>query len=762
MSQASTVKMYRTFVKGLITEASPLAYPENSSTDEDNCVLTRKGNRSRRLGIGYEENFRMSLFEAPMDEISQYAFKEYRWESVSNKANINFLVQQVGTILYFYDLSTDTISDHQKSFVVDMDQYVVPGTTFPGSNEVFFAAGYGYLFVAGERFEPFVCEYSEEDDTIVSEPVVIKIRDFDGVDDGLGYDEEPTTLSNLHRYNLMNQGWVSPRNRGAGAQSYYFSPKGKKLNYPAPDGEPIEYFKKILGRYPGNNKQWWVGKAPIEGNNYFQGEFNPAYLERFFAGNTPAPRGHFILEAFKQDRSGVSGVPGLVQDFKDTRPACVGFFAGRAWWGHESRVFFSQILDSRDKAGSCYQEADPTSETLSDLVASDGGVVSIPEMAKAVALVPLGSSMVVFATNGVWLVTGNQNGFTAIDVTVMKVNPLGTDSPNSVVDAGGQLFWFSKVGILGMSAKLGLFGPVEGSFEKINLTESTIQEFYNDIPEASRQYVKAVYDPSINTIQWLFKTADVAGNCLYNKILNLDLTLQAFYPWSVSGVEGESPFIVGAIITPRINLTDVDIEVISDGVEVVDGSNSVVFADYDIVVKNTFIKYPIIVPENGKYKLTYGFFNDESFSDWREFDGDGLPYLSYVETGYEILEDLLRQKQAPVISTFFTRTEQSFLPTDDGFTVDFPSSCYFQTKWDWASHSSANKWSTKTQAYRHRRLPFFSEDDLTFNSGYDIVVSRHKVRGRGRAIQFRFECDEIGKNFDLLGWSVAFTGNSRP
>jgi hypothetical protein len=36
------------------------------------------------------------------------------------------------------------------------------------------------------------------------------MRDFDGVNDGLAIDQEPSTLSKEHHYNLMNQGWVSP------------------------------------------------------------------------------------------------------------------------------------------------------------------------------------------------------------------------------------------------------------------------------------------------------------------------------------------------------------------------------------------------------------------------------------------------------------------------------------------------------------------------------------------------------------------------
>jgi hypothetical protein len=41
------------------------------------------------------------------------------------------------------------------------------------------------------------------------------------------------------------------------------------------------------------------------------------------------------------------------------------------------------------------------------------------------------------------------------------------------------------------------------------------------------------------------------------------------------------------------------------------------------------------------------------------------------------------------------------------------------------------------------------------------VISKNRIRGHGRAVQFEFSSDKIGHDFDLLGWSVQFTGNSR-
>lgn len=47
----------------MITEASPLTYPEDASYDEDNMILYRAGNRSRRLGIDFERDYTLLILD---------------------------------------------------------------------------------------------------------------------------------------------------------------------------------------------------------------------------------------------------------------------------------------------------------------------------------------------------------------------------------------------------------------------------------------------------------------------------------------------------------------------------------------------------------------------------------------------------------------------------------------------------------------------------------------------------------------------------
>ncbi len=753
MPRAKTTKLYRTFVKGLITEASPLTYPENASIDEDNCIIYRKGNRSRRLGIDYEDSYSLSSYTVTAADYDSNAVIEYKWEAVANQAGISFLCQQIGTTLHFYDLSLTNVSAGLKSFSIDLTAFQAPAATNISSSPISMASGNGVLYVVGEQIEPFFVEYDKALDTITTTRVYIQIRDFKGVDDGLANDEEPTTLSVLHNYNLLNQGWFDPVNTGlSGGTLQYFDPFGSLSSQASPTTTNMSLYYASQFRWPSNSKQWFVGKDST-------GVFTPDQYIKFGTGNTHAPRGHFVVNAFYIDRSAVSGLSGLDIEATDARPNSVAFVGGRAWYGCDSKVYFSQVLDDVRKSGFCYQEADPTSEDISDLIASDGGVIPIPEIGKIVRLVAMGSGVLVFANNGLWFISGTTSGFTATDFSVQKVSSIGTESPLSIVDAESQVFWWSKIGIQGISQKQGLFGTVDGAFDKQNIAEQTIQSFYNDeIDETAKIYAKGIYDPATNVVQWLYRDDTITGNYRYNRILNLDLTLQAFYPWSLTYTE-DKPFITGVFATTQVNSVKTNSDVVAATVPVVVGGVTVTAGDYTSQVRATFLKYVTAVPDPTDYKITFSYFHGLDFADWVTFDDTGVAYESFVETGYELLEDTMRKKQTPYVFCYFRRTEENATVDSGGISLDKPSSCMFQVRWDWTDSATSGKMTDPIEAYRINRFYPMSASG-PYDNGYPVVVTKNKVRGAGRAIQFRFSSNAIGKDFDLLGWAVSYSGGA--
>ena len=255
------------FVGGLNTEQSSVVDLPTYTADELNCSIYSEGIRGRRLGMAIERDGQYYQLEK---EGSTYS--GYFWKNVG-KTSTDFVVYQVDSTLHFYKANIKPYSQNKIEQTVDISKYITDENNFHNF-PVNYAAGDGKLMVVSKYMKPVLITYNFENETFTTEEIEIKYRDFEGVEDGLKIDEQPSTLSNEHRYNLLNQGW--------------------RVN-------DIDQFFKDKGRYPANNLQWYIGKSS-------SGEYNTEKLLQNYFGNTPAPKGHFILDYFDRDRSTVSGI----------------------------------------------------------------------------------------------------------------------------------------------------------------------------------------------------------------------------------------------------------------------------------------------------------------------------------------------------------------------------------------------------------------------------------------------------------------------
>jgi hypothetical protein len=499
--------------------------------------------------------------------------------------------------------------------------------------------------------------------------------------------------------------------------------------------DPIQQFYTKFSRYPGNNKQWWIARADADDPDavppVIQGDFKPELLDKLFSGNNHAPRGHFILDVFNKDRGLVSKHTGIPIETTKERPNTITFYAGRVWYGCNSTVYFSQLLTGVYKAGLCLQEADPTAEDISDLIATDGGVIPIPEITKIIRLVPHQDGVIVFATNGVWQINGGQNGFTALDISVNKVSPIGCKSPLSIVETEEGVFWWSDVGIMGMTQRAGVYGPIPGSFDRTNISESTIQTFFNEIDENIKHEVKGVFDARNNRVLWLYRDDDVSAT-QYNRVLIFDIALGAFYPWKFSNLSSNTPYIKGLYVSERLT-----------------------FGEDDAVNRYpSTVEYFAIQGGEGRFAQV----TNSTFVDWEAADGEGATYESFIETGYELFNDSMKRKNITYLFTYLRKTEESIVEDE----LIGASSCYMTIKWDWSDDPISNKWTDPIQIYKPgpRFLPLSGTGEL--NTGSPVVITKNKVRGNGKAIQFRYGTDERARNFDLHGWSIVVTGETIP
>lgn len=280
----------RPFIGGLNTETSDVEDMVLNTSDELNCTILPETMRGRRYGFNIERDGEWS------HEISSKSYSGYLWKNV-NKTSENFIVQQIGSKLKFYRATTKPITQvdnegEQNQYIgsVDIHAYEIAELD-AGPGPLNYAIGDGLLYVVNENIQPLQIRYAptEEEDVsnFIVNPFNLYIRDFDGVEDGLKVDEMPTgstSDSNLyqgltkeHHYNLLNQGWSA---------------------------QDLLDFVRKKNKWPSNNLQWFVGKDN-------SGDFDTERLLKTYFGNTPAPKGHYVINYFSQDRSEASAIYNL-------------------------------------------------------------------------------------------------------------------------------------------------------------------------------------------------------------------------------------------------------------------------------------------------------------------------------------------------------------------------------------------------------------------------------------------------------------------
>lgn len=758
MARAQTTVVRNSFVGGLVTEATELTFPENASIEEFNYVLNRNGSRKRRLGMDYESLYTLVDSGKTTLSTATAAVSSFRWDNPDNEAALTMGVVQVGNSLWFLDLGTDAPSSSllNRGSALSLTSPTI-ATTISGNAVLQYSLINGVVVVtSAELSHPYYLEYDSTADTVSITKIEIKARDTWGVEDGLATDERPVTLSVLHEYNLYNQGWLTENVRDTSG--------GLQL--------PHKHYFGQKAVYPANNAQWQWGQTP-DGDDW---KFHALDIERLSLGNTPAPRGHFIIDPFTRgsSRTTESGVSTGLQDYDTGSISVSAAFSGRVFYSGVASsivdgdadspklggaVFFTQLLAGTNNLAKCYQEADPTAEDLNELVATDGGVIIIPEAHSITRLVPRGDSLVVFAENGVWQITGRDGIFSATDYSIIKITDVGCIGAESVVVVEGSVLYWSSAGIYALSAD-----QVTGQLAASNITESTVQSFYDEIPATARVYVKGTYDQTRKKVGWLYNdNSSYDGVNLrykYNKELVLDVVLNAFYPHSIGELSGDSPFVAAYLPTPEFTTNTTTHSVVVNGVQVQVNGEDVVVTTSTRGNSLSETKYIVLKPQTGGNTLfTLGAYNNTSFLDWEEDDSVGVDAAGYVITGYELGQDIQRTKQVTYFTCFFKRTETGFVLVSGELEAVNPSGCQVSSRWDFANHSNSGKLGTAFEAYRLNRnyLPTGASDP--FDYGYSLVETKTKIRGSGTALSLRFDT-EPGKDCHILGWGLTMTGGT--
>ena len=770
------------FVKGLITEASPLTFPENASVDENNFVLNTDGTRDRRLGADYENGYAIHTIDQQVPAAGVLPFQTFNWENVGGDSSVELIVTQVGNKISFFDTSLSAVSANKIGGDFEVGS---------GAEAYDFASVDGQLIVVSNSSELEVFTY--DGGTITSAGVNLKVRDLFGLEDELDIDgtvqdlyspdfithrpdvvgmgandtvPPPFTITNPHLYNLRNQSWGIPRR-----------PREDSLSG---SNDPLITFAVDVRDYPSNAEvvHGGVFVDPEDSRDPPDEALFPYKLGTAALSNSAAGKGFFVIDLLNRGQSrgtayeskcntdtlGSSAILlGVIPlDRTPGGATAVEEFGGRVFYSGfsgevisgdnrspklSSYVLFSKIVQHPSDIGICYQEGDPTDKEQPELIASDGGFIRIQGAYGVKKLVNIGSALAVVASNGVWLIQGESGlGFSATGYEVKKVTKRGCTSPSSVVVVDNSLVYWGVDGIHTIALN------EVGEYGISNLSHDSIRKFYDNISSEDKATVHGVFDSFQRKVCWTYggdltSTEDI-------KQLTLDVKLGAFSPSSFSTAEGSVyPRIVGtAEVPPFIAGTTTDLVVV--------GGDQVQASAVDVQVSTSIregalreVKYMTLTGTDvdGKLQLTFSALRDQDFLDWKTFDGTGQDAPAFLLTGHLTGGDSSRKKYVPNITFHFKRTEDGFQVVDSEVVATKPSSCKVQAQWDWANSAQSGKFGREFQAYRYRKHYIPEEITDPYDYGFDTIVTRNRLRGNGKSLSLLIK-SEPEKDLRLIGW----------
>tara|TARA_R110000744_G_scaffold124306_1_gene229832 strand:- start:138 stop:2276 length:2139 start_codon:yes stop_codon:yes gene_type:complete len=711
MPQSLIQKTVNNFVKGLITEAAELTFPESASVNESNCDLRRDGSRRRREAVAVESNAVLSSFTISNSEIVGTG----TWINVGGNAALEFLVVQKGNTIFFYNKAELPYSDQVISGSISLATYEFAGSI--GSNNVKcqYASINGTLIISSGAIDTIVASYDGTNVSVSS--IAFKTRDFEWQGDTDTYPEEAASDA-IRLYDTTNAGWTG--DKGDAALTAYKAASSNQL--------------------PPLTHPWYAGK---DSDN----AFDAAEWKLIFAGTTLTGNGHFILDFFSKVRTGIT------TETESSRFKSVASFSGRVFYAgltsakNAGTILFSRLVEDNADLGKCHQQNDPTSEYLSDLLATDGGFINIPDAVNIQLLYSFRASLFVFAENGVWQVTGVDGIFSATAYGINRVSNIGILNPQTFIEADGLPFWWSRFGIHTLAVD-----EVSGQGSEQNITLPTIQTFWDKISTGAKSKITSVYDNINKKVYWAYPDNDETVEAKLNNILILDLTLQAFYPWKISDQTSSTSCVVGCAFYSGFGAAELELDVITAaGDDVVQGTDDIISTQVsDFNTGDPALV--LLVRDGATNKLTMATFAGDTFLDWGEAN-----YSSFAESGYDFGGDLIIKKNAPYIAVYSRLTETGFTGSEDaGYESIRPSSLLVSSAWDFNEN-----FNTAQQAYRLKFPVLVDSGNITnFNYPEDVITTRLKVRGHGRSVRLRYESEQ-GKDFILLGWGLVFGRNQR-
>lgn len=769
MAQQKATVQINKFVGGFVSDASPLTFPENTSAVDINMELNSDGSRQRALGIDYEDFYQTINTSIANANSVATSFNSYKWENVGGDPEKIIICIQFGNEVKFFDTDNQALSGGLV--------YTLNFPTADRAQRFSFTSVDGDLVIATGLSDIYTVSYDSGTFTYTTSN--IKVRDFFGVEDivdgtdlgaGSGIQLRPTTLTQPHLYNLRNQSFAIPR----------------MCNNDEVLTDTAGNFSGVHNSIKGYLK--WPSNADTV-NDYLYADANDTgdrNSRRYFSadsvrnplGSSRAAQGYFIIDLLNRGASRLSedaktrsnypelvySVTSLPTDRTPGGASVVGEFAGRVWFGGfsgeiiggdansprlSSYIAFSQLVTNPSVITQCYQAGDPTSDNEPDIIDTDGGFIRLNNAYGVCGLVNLGKNMIVVAANGVWRIFGgNDSGFSATNYVVEKITDKGARGDRTVVQIENTLMFWSDDGIYWVKQNQ------YGDWIAENMTQNRIQKFFNLISIENKKDCVGVYDSYQRKVRWLYGNSLSSGS--QQKELVYDINLNAFYERHISQITN-GPIAVCGFNTNVFKAIGVIESVTVGGVNVTVGGVPISVTNEDRSSEDSLyeVGYVVVTQLSPTLKFTFAAYTDTTFTDWKSFNGVGVDAPAILVTGTADGGDSMKFKQIPYLYVHMKRTEDGF---EGDFVPKHQSSCIIQSRWDWTNSNNSNKWGVPFEAYRYRRVYFPANLGDPYDTGYEMIVSKNKLRGRGRSIAIKFTSSP-GKEMHIYGWSLVMTAN---
>ena len=499
----------------------------------------------------------------------------------------------------------------------------------------------------------------------------------------------------------------------------------------------------------------------------------------------------------------------------DTFPTTVEFFAGRVWLAGDPKfpneVLGSQVLVLDADLEKFHQFADPFDTDDATLVADDGFRLAVSGAGLVRRMLRLGPSLFIGTTTGIWQFTGPEGVFKATNFSSYNVLRDGIDGPEAMVAVEDEFVIFGQNTIWRSTLQTSLSTTTSGQASFKSLSEDRVETRYSAIPVANKAAARALYNPSERRVYYFYNKTSTDFDKSFNSdsqpgyakdVLVLDTRFQdeilstsqdtkdagrtvkgAFFEYSFfDGAKVEKPYIALPMVSPDVPPVD---ETVVSGTDTITNSlGAEVNAAGDADARDVILFLAMqrtVTGVNTTINHAFGTFNTSNLRDWASSTSYVLTYNSPLNVGIQTMEDALHKKAITYIYLLFNRVESGVLDSN-GVDVT-PGGCFMATAWNFVTdtthpkHSKFAKQITnsagvdvidnsttnellyavdpKRQVYHPTRYSYSNMDDGL--DGSTQVYYKHRVRGRGNAVQVQF-LNDGNKDYHLVGWTQQFHG----